>query len=33
MSAALSQKIEQRTPLLHRLIMAAGISDEVLVYP
>lgn len=29
MSAALSQKIEQNTSLLHRLIMAAGISDEV----
>ena len=29
MSAALSQKIEQNTSFLHRLIMAAGISDEV----
>ena len=29
MSAALSQKIDQRTPLIHRMIMAAGISDEV----
>ena len=29
MSAALSQKIDQRTPLIHRLLMAAGISDEV----
>ena len=29
MSAALSQKIQQNTSLLHRLIMAAGISDEV----
>ena len=29
MSAALSQKIDQRTPLIHRMLMAAGISDEV----
>lgn len=29
MSAALSQKIDQRTPLIHRLLMATGISDEV----
>ena len=29
MSAALSQKIDQRTPLIHRMLMAVGISDEV----
>ena len=29
MSAALSQKVDQRTPLIHRMIMAAGITDEV----
>ena len=29
MSAALSQKIDQRTPLIHRMLMAIGISDEV----
>ena len=29
MSAALSQKIDQHTPLIHRMLMAAGISDEV----
>lgn len=29
MSAALSQKIDPRTPLKHRMLMAFGISDEV----
>ena len=29
MSCALSQKLDTKTPLLHRLLMAAGITDEI----
>lgn len=29
MSAALSQKIDPKTPLIHRMVMAFGITDEV----